>query len=108
MQGRIERTLLDLQNVIRSAFDDVGDGVAVGGTEHESAQDQHVQSALQHFLASLTFIACLAAPFLGLECRWEGLYSTRCSMGRVELDCGLGEMRKGSEPVSGLPVSRAP
>jgi hypothetical protein len=42
VQGGVERAMLDLQQVIRSAFDGVSDRMAVGGTDRERLQDQQV------------------------------------------------------------------
>src|ERR1700730_12894941 len=46
MQRGIEGAVFDLKDRIGAVFDDVGDGVAVGGSEDERLKDQKVQSAL--------------------------------------------------------------
>ena len=47
MQGRIERSVFDLQYVVRASLDGVRDGMAVGGAEEEGLQDEKVQGSLQ-------------------------------------------------------------
>jgi len=47
MQGRVERSLVDLDGVSRDLLDALGDGVAVGGPEGQDLQDEHVQGALR-------------------------------------------------------------
>lgn len=39
--------MLHLQDVFGAALDDMSDGVAVGRTQNQRLQDQHVQRALQ-------------------------------------------------------------
>src|SRR5215469_8270598 len=51
MQRRIERSVLDLQNLVSGALDVLGDGVAMRGTEQQRAQDQHVECSLQKLYA---------------------------------------------------------
>jgi hypothetical protein len=40
--------VFDLQDVVRTAFDGVGDGVAVGGSGEEGLEDEEVEGALEH------------------------------------------------------------
>src|SRR5439155_22902824 len=47
VERRIERSVLDLQQVFCGALDMLRDLVGVGGPEEQGAQDQHVQRALQ-------------------------------------------------------------
>jgi hypothetical protein len=47
MQGRIERSVFDLQHVVGALLDGVRDGMAVGGAEHEGLQDEKIQRSLQ-------------------------------------------------------------
>ena len=55
MQPGVQGPLLDLQDIIRSHFDGLGDAVAVGGTQEQGAEDQQVQRALEQFDAFLLF-----------------------------------------------------
>ena len=55
MESGIERTLLDLENIVGGEFDGFGDGVAMGGAEEEGAEDEEVESALKEFDALLFF-----------------------------------------------------
>jgi hypothetical protein len=48
MERRIEGTVLHLEHVVRPSLDGLGDGLAVGGTEDQGPQDQHVQRSLNH------------------------------------------------------------
>ena len=48
-QGRIERPVFHLKDILRAALDGVGDGLAIGGTKHECREDEHVQGPLDHF-----------------------------------------------------------
>ena len=63
MQRRIERALLDLQDVVGVEFDGLGDGVAVGRSQQQGAQNQQVQSALQELDAFFFFF--------GRHSRWR-------------------------------------
>src|SRR5688572_18600368 len=49
VQGRIKGAVLDLQNVLGAALDRVCDGLAVGRSEYERLEDQHVEGPLDHF-----------------------------------------------------------
>jgi hypothetical protein len=50
MENWVKGALLDFEDVLRGVFDDVGNGVAVGGAEHEGAEDEHVEGTEQQFL----------------------------------------------------------
>ena len=58
MQRRIERALLDQQDIVRPAFDVLGDLQSMGRTGLEHPQDQHVERASQQ----VPFGSCIAAP----------------------------------------------
>ena len=60
MQRRIQRTLLDLQRVLRQLLEPLGDGVAVQGTGGDDLQDQQVECALQQS----DFAAFISTPRL--------------------------------------------
>jgi hypothetical protein len=47
VQGRIERTVLDLQEIVSRSLDVFRNGVAVRGSEQERSKDEHIQGALQ-------------------------------------------------------------
>jgi hypothetical protein len=47
LQGWIERSVSYLQYFVRSAFNGLGDGVAVRATGSESLQNEEVESALK-------------------------------------------------------------
>ena len=49
IERRVERTLLDLQDVARDLLDALGDAPAVHGFERQSFQDQKIERALQDF-----------------------------------------------------------
>ena len=49
MQRRIEGPVFDLEHILRPSLDGLGDGLAMGGTQDQRLQDQHVQRALDHF-----------------------------------------------------------
>jgi hypothetical protein len=44
--------MLHLQHLVGAVLDVMGDGVPVRGTDDERAQDQHVESPLQHVAAA--------------------------------------------------------
>src|ERR1700723_2866691 len=50
VQGRVERTLLDLENVVGGVLDDVRDGMAVGRAHDQGLQYEHVERAEQQLL----------------------------------------------------------
>ena len=52
MQRGVERTGLDLEHVFRRLANQPGDGVSMGSAEHERAQDEEVQRALEELDAS--------------------------------------------------------
>src|SRR5262245_23035768 len=47
MEGRVERALVDLQDVSRNLLDAIGDGPAVQGIVLQRAQDQQIERAGQ-------------------------------------------------------------
>jgi len=47
VECRIEGALLNLQDVVGVELDGFGDGVAVGGPEEQSAQNEQVERALE-------------------------------------------------------------
>lgn len=49
MKRGVERAVLDLQDFFGGLLDVFGDLMAVGGTEKECAQDEHVESTLEEF-----------------------------------------------------------
>jgi hypothetical protein len=49
MERWIQRSLFDLENLVGSEFDRLGDGVTVHGAELEGAQNQEIQRALEEF-----------------------------------------------------------
>ncbi len=49
MKRRIERTVLDLKDFVRTALDGVRDGVAVGWAEDKRLQDQQIEGSLKYF-----------------------------------------------------------
>jgi hypothetical protein len=53
VQRRVQRTLFDLQNVVRVEFDGFGNGMAMGWALQECAENQQVQRPLQKFEAFL-------------------------------------------------------
>jgi len=54
VQGGVERALFYLEDVLGVVLDGFGDGVTVGGTEEESAEDEEVEGALEEFDAVLS------------------------------------------------------
>ncbi len=48
MKGRIERTVFNLQNIVRSMFDYVGDGVTMRGSPGQRLKNEQIESALEH------------------------------------------------------------
>ncbi|SPE42938.1 hypothetical protein SBA3_730007 [Candidatus Sulfopaludibacter sp. SbA3] len=48
MQGWVERSVFDLKHVLRTPLDSVGDCLAMGGTQDQCLEDQHVQGSLNH------------------------------------------------------------
>src|SRR5919106_1369051 len=48
MEGRIKRSLIDLQDVLGHLLDALGDGPAVQGILLQGAQDQQIERAGQH------------------------------------------------------------
>src|ERR1700733_1520212 len=49
MERGIERALLDLKNFVGAEFDCFGDGVSVCGAKQQSAENEQVERALEHF-----------------------------------------------------------
>ena len=49
MQGGIEGTVFDLEDILRSALDGMRYGMSVGRTQNQCPEDQHVQRSLEHF-----------------------------------------------------------
>ena len=49
MERRVQGPGLDLQQVFRGPLDVFGDGVAVGGSGQQRAEDEEVERALQQF-----------------------------------------------------------
>src|SRR5262245_52364276 len=47
VERRVERSVLDLEHLVRPERDGVRDRVAVGRSEHERAQDQQIERSLQ-------------------------------------------------------------
>jgi hypothetical protein len=60
MQGRVERSRLDLQEVFRGSLNLFRDGVAVRGSSEKSAENEEIERALQelltHCVASLLYV----------------------------------------------------
>src|SRR5262249_18734954 len=48
VQGRVQRTVFHLEDVVRSSFNAVCDGMCVTGSKHKRLKDQHVEGAQQH------------------------------------------------------------
>jgi hypothetical protein len=46
MERGVQRAVFDLQNIVGAVLDDVSDGVAVGRTQGQRLQNQHVERAL--------------------------------------------------------------
>ncbi len=40
--------MFHLKDLLRAAFDGVGDGLSMGGARHQRAENQHIQSSLDH------------------------------------------------------------
>jgi hypothetical protein len=55
MKSRVERALLDLQNIGRIEFDCFGNRVSVRRPEEQRAENEQVESALQEFEALIAF-----------------------------------------------------
>src|SRR5580700_3187699 len=51
MEGWVERTVLDLQQIVTGALDVFGDGVAVGRPGKQGPQDEHIEGSLQEVCA---------------------------------------------------------
>jgi hypothetical protein len=49
MEGGIEGPVFHLKHIVRTSLDCVGDGLAMGGTQDQSPQDEHVERSLDHF-----------------------------------------------------------
>jgi hypothetical protein len=49
MQGGIEKTVFDLQDILRPSLDGMRYGVSVGRAQNQRPEDQHVQRSLEHF-----------------------------------------------------------
>jgi hypothetical protein len=47
MQGGVQRAVLDLKYFVGAVFDDVSDGVAMGGAEQKGLQDEQIEGTLQ-------------------------------------------------------------
>ncbi len=56
IESRVEGTVFHLEDFIGAEFDGVGDGVPVGGADYESAEDQHVESALEQIAFRFGFL----------------------------------------------------
>lgn len=54
--------MLHLKNVLRTPFNRMGDGLAVGWAEYKRAQDQHVQGPLDHFGLKWRFASWHSSP----------------------------------------------
>jgi hypothetical protein len=48
VERRIQGSVFHLEHVVGLPLDDLGDGLAMGGTEDQRSQDQHVQRSLHH------------------------------------------------------------
>src|SRR5690242_10878366 len=56
IQSRVKRTVLHLKNFVRSEFNGMRDGVAMGRTPQQGAKDQHVERALQQVAFRFGFL----------------------------------------------------
>ena len=57
MEGRVQRTGLDLEQVFRGPLNVFGDGMPVGGSCEQGAEDEEVERALQEFHTRGRFFA---------------------------------------------------
>jgi hypothetical protein len=49
VQRRVQRTRLDLEQILRRSLDMLGNGVAVGRSEKQCAEDEEVERTLKKF-----------------------------------------------------------
>ena len=119
MQRRIQRALFDLQDVLRAAFDRLGDGVAVGGSEPESAKDQQVQRALHELDALASSSGSHSRrDDIGpdLECQGEQKIATWYLLSRVHGNCRAAtnrvppclQSRRAADPAAGRTARASP
>jgi hypothetical protein len=48
MESGIQGAVFHLEHVIRTLLDDLGDGLAMRGTQDQRSKNQHVQRSLNH------------------------------------------------------------
>ncbi len=95
MQGRVEGSMLDLQHVVRHPLDVLGDLVAVGGSEQQGPENEHVQGALKQFdpvgprcpSLVLAYLRGTLLPLLALT-RCNGGAMPHCLRGATERSRG--------------------
>jgi hypothetical protein len=72
MQGGVEGSMFDLQDILGPSLDRMRYGVSVSGAQNQRLQDQHVQRSLKHFALQRRLAS------------WHlGVYSTRSSTGSL-------------------------
>jgi len=81
MERRIQRAMLDLEHFVRSAFNRVGDGVAVRRPQYERSENQQIQRALE----KITPRALTSPTGLAASCHVAQL-TTRLSSGSAAAD----------------------
>jgi hypothetical protein len=63
VQRRVQRTVLNLEDVVGAMLDGMGDRMTVSRSKDKCLQNQHVQRALQHFALKRGFAARQAAQY---------------------------------------------
>jgi hypothetical protein len=74
MQGGIERTVFDLQDILRPLLDGMSYGVPVGRAQNQRPEDQHVQRSLKHFVLQRRLASWHFVQYTSVDYRLEALY----------------------------------